>query len=184
MSLKGLINYQVYPGKKDILRLRRTVDAGAPSIQLFDTEGNQLQEFKIAPMGILKMTSIKVDYVKITYLIGQSDLEMFLPWFRTNKFNPEKVGRYIIRYNYEIFNEYLEAEGSLIDSMSVNKKTGNTCLFQRGKFITEKPTFLFIIKSSEVLGYTPITKEYTRYPFEAKNLAQQFSHKVLNLYNN
>ena len=174
--------YQVYPGKEDILRIRRTRDEGAPSVQLFDKKGNLLQEFKIAPMHIFNMTSVKKDSVLITYLLGQSDLEMFLPWFKTNESNPERIGPYKIRYNYEIHNSYKESPGSQIDSISVDKNSGNTSLFLKGVPIAVKPTYLFIISAFELQAYNPVTKEYSRYPFEGKKFSKEFLQKVLAMY--
>lgn len=174
--------YQVYPGQEDILRIRRTRDEGAPSIQLFDKKGNQLEEFKISPMHIFNMTLVKNDSVQITYLLGQSDLEMFLPWFKTNKSNPDHIGRYKIRYNYEISNSYLESPGSSIDSLSIDKKSCTTTLFLKGVPVTTKATYLLLIKQDELLAYNPITKEYSRYPFKEKDLSKEFLQKVLAVY--
>lgn len=176
--------YQVYPGKEDILRIRRTIGEGAPSIQLFDKQGKQLQKFTIAPMHVFNMTSVKNDSVLITYLVGRGDLEMFLPWFKTNRFNPERIGRYKINYNYEISNTYLESPGSQIDSVSVDKKAGTTTVFLKGKSIVTKPTFLFIIRSFRLQTYNPITQEYSIYTFRDKNLAEEFIEKILATYEN
>ncbi|HWW43098.1 hypothetical protein [Pedobacter sp.] len=174
--------YQVYPGQTDILRIRRKIDEGAPSIQLFDKKGHQLQKITIAPMGIVLITSMKNESIQITYFVGQSDLETFLPWFKTNKFNPIHIGKYSIHYNYEVQNSHSEDKGSEIDSLQINKKTETTSLFLNGHLIATKPTYFFILDPSELQAYDPVTKAYTKYPFANSNLAKGYLRKILNMY--
>lgn len=134
------IIYQVCPGKTDILRIRSTIDKGAPSIQLFDKTGRQLQKSIIASMGGFMVTAMGNNSIQITYFVGQSDLVFFLPWFKENKSNPSLIGKYSIHYNYEIHNKYSETKGSEIDSLHVDKKAQTTSLFLKGKLIATRPT--------------------------------------------
>lgn len=174
--------YQIYPGEHQIIRLRRTIDAGAPLLQLFDKHGKHLDEFSIAPMGIFNLTLIRNNNIQITYLIGQSDLEMFLPWYKTNKSNPNHIGKYSISYTYKIQNAYLEKKGSEIDSISIDKKTNKTSLFLNRKLIALDPIYLLIVKDSEFLAYNPQTITYTPYKFANKNLKKVFFDQILSLY--
>ncbi|MBE9599491.1 hypothetical protein [Pedobacter sp. MC2016-24] len=174
--------YQVCPVDKDIIRIRRTSGEGAPSVQLFDKKGSQLQNSIITPMGIFLVTSIKNDTLQVTYFVGQSDLEMFLPWFKTNRSNPYRIGQYSIHYSYEIHNKYSETKGSEIDSLIVDKKAQTTWLFLKGKLIDTRPTHLLILKSSELVAYDPKNKSYTPYPLVNKDLAKDYLNKILATY--
>ena len=173
------IFYQINAGKTDIIRMRYTIDKGAPSIQLFDKKGNLLQNSVIIPNSILLLTAVKKDSIQITYFVGQSDLKIFLPWFRTNQSNPKRIGNYSIHYNYEIRNTYLESIGSEIDSLSIDCNAQLTSVFFKHKLITKKPAYLFIVKSSEMLLYNPTIKTYTKYTFADKSLARFYMEKSL-----
>jgi len=176
-------SYQISAGKADVVRVRFTTDEGAPSIQLFDTKGRLKEEATIAPYMGLKLTAVKNDTIQMTYTIGQSDLNMFLPWFGKNKYNSSRIGNYSIRYNYEIQNEYLENEGSEIDSLYIDKNTQMMSLFIKHKLITKKPMYLFRVESSEITLYDPVSKSYTPYSFtHNKNIAEEYLKKVLALY--
>lgn len=176
-------SYQISAGKADIVRVRFTTDEGAPSIQLFDTKGRLKEEATIAPYMGLKLTAVKNDTIQMTYTIGQSDLNMFLPWFGKNNYNSSRIGNYSIRYNYEIQNEYLENEGSEIDSLYIDKNTQMMSLFIKHKLITKKPMYLFRVESSEITLYDPVSKSYTPYSFtHNKNIAEEYLKKVLALY--
>jgi hypothetical protein len=177
------IFYQVYPGKKDIIRMRYTLDKGSPSIQLFDKHGSFLEESAIAPNSILRMTSIANDSIQITYFVGQSDLDMFLAWFTTNKFNPKRIGNYSIHYNYEIHNTYLENKGSEIDSVAIDGETHMASVFLKHELIAKKPCHLFIVKQTELLLYDPASKTYTPYTFTNKNLLKEYLRKNLDVSN-
>jgi hypothetical protein len=174
--------YQVYPGDKNIIRIRRTSGEGAPLVQLFDKKGIQLKNSIVTPMGIFLITSIKNDTLQVTYFVGQSDLEMFLPWFKTNRSNPRSIGQYSIHYNYEIHNKYSETKGSEIDSLNLDKKTQTTSLFLKGKLITIRPTYLLILKASELVAYDPKNRAYTPYPLVNKDLAKDYLNKILAMY--
>lgn len=176
-------SYQISAGKTDIVRIRYTTDEGAPSIQLFDTKGRLKEEVTIAPYVGLGLTAMKNDTIQMTYTIGQSDLNMFLPWFKKNKYNSTRIGNYSIRYNYEIRNEYLENEGSETDSLYIDKNKQMMSLFLKKKLIVKKPMYLFRVESSELSLYDPSSKSYTPYTFAAnKNIAEEYLKKVLALY--
>lgn len=184
-KLEGIgFSYQISAGKTDIVRVRYTTDEGAPSIQLFDTKGNLKDKVIIAPYMGLGLTAMKNDTIQMTYTIGQSDINIFLPWFERNKnINPSRIGNYSIRYSYEIQNEYLENECSEIDSLYIDKNTQIMSLFLKQKLITKKPMYLFRVKSSEIILYDPVSKSYTPYKFvDNKNIAQEYLKKVLALY--
>ncbi len=175
--------YQISPSEAGILRVRYTINKGAPSVQLFDTKGNLLKNNIIAPASGLLMTASKNDSIQITYFVGQSDLDMFLPWFKTNKYNMDRIGNYSINYNYEIQNTYLENKGSEIDSLSVDEKGQLTSVFLKGKLIAKKPTYLFVIKWSEILLYDPLSKLYTPYTFTNNSgLVKDYLKKILAVY--
>ncbi|MGQ7855565.1 hypothetical protein ACUN24_15140 [Pedobacter sp. WC2501] len=176
------ISYQICPGKTDILCIRRTIDKGAPLIQLFDNRGNLLESYVLASMAGFQVTAMGNNSIQITYFVGQSDLEMFLPWFKKNKFNPNHIGKYAINYNYEIHNEYSESEGSGIDSLNVDKMAQTTSLFLKGKLIATRPTYLLILKSSELLAYEPKDKVYTPYLLGNNDLAKDYLNKILANY--
>jgi len=177
-------SYQIVAGKTDIVRLRFTTDEGAPSIQLFNTEGKLKKEVIIVPYNGLGLTAMKNDTIQMTYIIGQSDLTMFLPWFEKNRYNnPDKIGHYSIRYNYRIQNEYLENEGLVIDSLYIDKNTQFMSLFLKQKLIVKKPMYLFRVESSEITLYNPSNKSYTPFTFiDNKNVVEECFKKVLALY--
>lgn len=176
--------YQISPSKTSIIRVRYTTDKGAPSIQLFDTKGNLLKNNTMAPVSGLLMTSSKNDSIRITYFVGKSDLDMFLPWFKTNKYNANRIGNYSINYNYEIHNTYLENKGSEIDSLCVDEKGQMTSVFLNEKLIAKKPTHLFVIKLSKMLLYDPLSKSYTPYTFaNNRSLVKDYLEKILETYN-
>lgn len=176
-------SYQIGAGKTDIVRVRYTTDKGAPSIQLFDTKGNLKEKVTIAPYMGLRLTAMQNDTIQMTYTVGQSDLNIFLPWFKKNKYNSAHIGNYSIRYNYEIQNEYLENEGSDIDSLYIDKNTQMLSLFLKQKLIAKKPMYLFRIGSSEITLYDPGSKSYTPYRFaENKNIVNDYLKKILALY--
>lgn len=176
-------SYQISAGKTDIVRIRYTTNEGAPSIQIFDTKGRLKEEVTIAPYMGLGLTAMKNDTIQMTYTIGQSDLNMFLPWFKKNKYNSTRIGNYSIRYNYEIRNEYLENEGSETDSLYIDKNEQMMSLFLKKKLIVKKPMYLFRVDSSELSLYDPSSKSFTPYTFAAnKNIAEEYIKKVLALY--
>lgn len=177
-------SYQVISGKTDIVRIRYTTDEGAPSIQLFDMKGNLKEKVTIPPYMGIRLTAIKNSTIQITYTIGQRDLNMFLSWFERNKdINPSRIGNYSIQYNYEIQNEYLENEGSEIDSLYIDKNTQMMYLFLKQKLIVKKPMYLFRVGPSEILLYDSSSKSYTRYIFtKNKNMVKDYFEKVLDLY--
>jgi len=174
--------YQIYTGDQNILRIRYTIGEGAPYIQLFDNKGNLLQESVVAPESGFLVTSVKNDLVQITYFVGESDLDMFLPWFKTNKFNPTRIGKYSINYNYEIRNSYSDNKGSKIDSLNVDITANTTSLFLKGKLVATRPTYLLILKSSEFLAYDPENKVYTPYQLVNKDLTINYLKKILAVY--
>ncbi|WP_210148329.1 hypothetical protein [Chryseobacterium scophthalmum] len=177
-------SYQIVADKTDIVRVRFTTDEGVPSIQLFNTKGKFKEEVTIAPYNGLGFTTMTNDTIQMTYFIGQSDLTMFLPWFEKNRYNnPDKIGHYSIRYNYEIQNEYLENEGLKIDSLHIDKNTQLMSLFLKQKLIAKKPMYLFRIDSSEIKLYDPSSKSYIPYTFvDKKNVVEECFKKVLALY--
>ncbi len=177
------IFYQISPGEKNILRVRYTIDKGAPSIQLFDTKGNFLKDNTIVPASRMLMTASKEDSIRITYFVGQSDLDMFLPWFNTNKYNANRIDNYTINYNYEIHNTYLENKGSEIDSLGVEAKGQITSLYLNGKLIVKEPTHLFVVKLSKFMLYNPLSQSYTSYTFKNKSLVKDYLEKILAAYN-
>ncbi|NQX40226.1 hypothetical protein SAMN05421820_105109 [Pedobacter steynii] len=174
--------YQVCPSEHDIIRIRRTSGEGAPSVQLFDKKGNQLQEFTIAPMGVFLVSSMTKDSIQITYFVGQSDLEMFLPWFKTNRSNPERIGQYSIRYSYEVQNAHLVNDDSKIDSLDVNRKTRVVSLFFKGSLVDTWPAHLLILRSSQLRAYDPNSRAYTPYTFTNGDLAKDYLDKILAIY--
>ncbi|MGG5211117.1 hypothetical protein ACQWU4_19545 [Chryseobacterium sp. MIQD13] len=178
-------SYQINAGKTDIVRARYTTDEGAPSIQLFDTKGRLKEEATIAPYMGLGLTAMKNDTIQMTYTIGQSDLNMFLPWFKKNKYNPTHIGNYLIRYNYEIRNEYnIDQDSVQLDSLYIDKNTQMMSLFLKQKLIAKKPMYLFRVESSEISLYDPVSKSYTPYIFAGnKNIGEEYIKKVLALYN-
>lgn len=177
-------SYQVIAGKTDIMRIRYTTDEGAPSIQLFDIKGNLKEKVTIAPYMGIGLTAIKNNTIQITYTVGQRDLNMFLSWFERNKdINPNRIGNYSIQYNYEIQNEYLENEGSKIDSLYIDKNTQMMYLFLKQKLIVKKPMYLFRVEPTEILLYDSSSKSYTPYIFtKNKNMVKDYFEKVLDLY--
>ncbi len=177
-------SYQVIAGKTDIMRIRYTTDEGAPSIQLFDIKGNLKEKVTIAPYMGIGLTAIKNNTIQITYTVGQCDLNMFLSWFERNKdINPNRIGNYSIQYNYEIQNEYLENEGSKIDSLYIDKNTQMMYLFLKQKLIVKKPMYLFRVEPTEILLYDSSSKSYTPYIFtKNKNMVKDYFEKVLDLY--
>lgn len=177
-------SYQVIAGKTDIVRIRYTTDEGAPSIQLFDMTGNLKEKVTIAPYMVIGLTAIKNNTIQITYTIGQRDLNVFLLWFERNKdINPSRIGNYSIKYNYEIQNEYLENEGSEIDSLYIDKNTQMMSLFLKQKLVVKKPMYLFKVEPSEILLYDSSSKSYTPYIFtKNKNMVKDYFEKVLDLY--
>lgn len=177
-------SYQISAGKTDIVRTRYTTDEGAPSIQLFDTKGRLKEEVTIAPYMGLGLTAMKNDTIQMTYTIGQSDLNMFLPWFKKNKYNFTRIGNYLIRYNYEIRNEYNIDEDSVhVDSLYIDKNTQMMSLFLKQKLIAKKPMYLFRVRSSEITLYDPVRKSHTPYIFvDNKNIVEEYFKKVLALY--
>lgn len=177
-------SYQVIAGKTDIVRIRYTTDEGAPSIQLFDMTGNLKEKVTIAPYMVIGLTAIKNNTIQITYTIGQRDLNVFLLWFERNKdINPSRIGNYSIQYNYEIQNEYLENEGSEIDSLYIDKNTQMMSLFLKQKLVVKKPMYLFKVEPSEILLYDSSSKSYTPYIFtKNKNMVKDYFEKVLDLY--
>ena len=177
-------SYQISAGKTDIVRARYTTDEGAPSIQLFDTKGRLKEEATIAPYMGLKLTAVKNDTIQMTYTIGQSDLNMFLPWFEKNKYNPNRIGNYSIRYNYEIRNEYnIDQDSVHVDSLYIDKNTQMMSLFLKQKLIAKKPMYLFRVKPSEITLYDPVSKSHTPYTFaDNKNIVEEYLKKVLALY--
>jgi len=175
-------SYQISADKTDIIRVRYTTDAGAPLIQLFDTKGKLKEEAIIAPNAPLIMNGIINDTIQITYKIGEND-QMFLSWFKKNKYNPSRIGKYSIRYNYEIQNEYLENEVSEIDSLYIDKNTHIMSLFLKQKVIAKKPMYLFTVESSEITLYDPSSKSYIPYTFtDKRSIAEDYFKKVLALY--
>lgn len=176
------ISYQICPGKTDILRIRSTIDKGAPSIQLFDKKGNLLESSIVGPMAGFLATAMGNNSIQITYFVGQSDLTFFLPWFKKNKANPNLIGRYSIHYNYEIRNKYSETKGSEIDSLNVDKKAQTTSLYLKGKLVAARPTYLLILKSSELVAYDPENKSYALYQLVGKDLAKDYLNKILAMY--
>ncbi|KFF12019.1 hypothetical protein IW15_10570 [Chryseobacterium soli] len=178
-------SYQISAGKTDIVRVRYTTDEGAPTIQRFDTKGNLKEKVTITPYSGLGMTAMKNDTIQMTYIIGQSDLNMFLPWFERNKYiNPSRIGNYSIRYNYEIQNEYnIDQDSVQVDSLYINKRTQIMSLFLKQKLIAKKPMYLFRVKSSEITLYDPVSKSHTPYTFaDNKNIVEEYFKKVLALY--
>lgn len=177
-------SYQIFAGKTDIVRVRFTTDGGAPSIQLFNTKGKFKEEVTINPYNGLRFTAMKNGTIQMTYIIAQSDLDMFLPWFERNKYNnPNQIGHYSIRYNYKIQNEYLENEDSEIDSLYIDKNTQLMSLFLKQKVIAKKPMYLFRVESSEITLYDPSSKSYTLYTFvDNKNGVEECFKRVLALY--
>jgi hypothetical protein len=177
-------SYQISSGKTDIVRVRYTTDEGAPSIQLFNIKGKLKEKVTIAPYVGLTLTSIKNDTIQMTYIVGQSDLNMFLPWFKRNNNNPSRIGNYSIHYNYETLNAYFADEDSeQVDSLYIDKNTQMMSLFLKQKLIAKKPMYLFRVRSSELAVYDPSSKSYTAYAFaNNKNIAEEFFKKVLALY--
>ncbi|PWN67038.1 hypothetical protein C1638_000020 [Chryseobacterium oncorhynchi] len=177
-------SYQIGAGKTDIVRVRYTTDEGAPTIQLFDTEGNFKQQATITPYSGLKLTSVKNDTIQITYITGEND-QMFLNWFkRINYINPTRIGNYSIRYNYEIRNEYNIDQDSLhVDSLYIDKNTQMMSLFLKQKLIAKKPMYLFMIRSSDIALYDPLNKSNIPYTFaDNKSIVEEYLKKVLALY--
>lgn len=177
-------SYQISAGKTDIVRARYTTDEGAPSIQLFDTKGRLKEEATIAPYMGLGLTAVKNDTIQMTYTIGQSDLNMFLLWFKKNKYNPTRIGNYLIRYNYEVQNEYnIDQDSVHVDSLYIDKNTQMMSLFLKQKLIAKKPMYLFRVKYSEIKLYDPVSKSHTPYTFaNNKNIVEEYFKKVLALY--
>lgn len=178
-------SYQISAGKADIVRVRYTTDEGAPKIQLFDTKGRLKEEATITPYSGLGLTAVKNNAIQMTYTIGQSDLDMFLPWFKRIKYiNPNSIGNYSIRYNYEIRNEYnINQDSVQVDSLYIDKNTQMMSLFLKQKLIAKKPMYLFRVESSEITLYDPVSKSYTPYTFvDNKNITEEYLKEVLALY--
>ncbi|AZA88356.1 hypothetical protein EG349_17055 [Chryseobacterium shandongense] len=178
-------SYQISAGKTDIVRVRYTTDEGAPSVQLFDTKGRLKEKATITPYSGLELTAVKNNTIQMTYTVGQSDLNMFLPWFKRIKYiNPNRIGNYSIRYNYEIRNAFfMDQDPVQVDSLYIDKNTKMMSLFLKHKLIVKKPIYLFRVESSELSLYDPLSKSYTPYTFAAnKNIAEEYLKKVLALY--
>ena len=178
-------SYQISADKTEIVRVRYTTDEGAPSVQLFDTKGRLKEEATITPYSGLGLTAVKNNTIQMTYTIGQSDLNMFLPWFKRIKYiNPNRIGNYSIYYNYEIQNAFfMDQDPVQVDSLYINKNTKMMSLFLKKKLIVKKPMYLFRVESSELSLYDPSSKSYTPYTFVAnKNIAEEYLKKVLALY--
>ncbi|MDQ8142915.1 hypothetical protein [Chryseobacterium sp. CFS15] len=178
-------SYQISAGKTDIVRVRYTTDDGAPSIQLFDTKGRLKEEATIAPYMVLKLAAVKNHNIQMTYIVGQNDLNMFLPWFEKNKnINPNRIGSYSIRYNYEIRNVYFANQDSVqVDSLYIDKNTQIMSLFLKQKLIAKKPMYLFRVESSEITLYDEVSKSNIPYIFtDNKNIVQEYFKKVRALY--
>lgn len=179
-------SYQVGAGKTDIIRARYTTDEGAPSIQLFDTKGNLKEKVTITPYSGLGLTAMKNNTIQMTYVIGQSDLSMFLPWFKRNKYiNPNHIGNYSIRYNYKVRNVYFVNQDPVqVDSLYIDKNTQIMSLFLKQKLIAKKPMYLFRVESSEITLYDPSNESNIPYVFaDNKNIVEEYFKKVLALYN-
>lgn len=176
-------SYQISAGKTDIIRVRFTTDEGAPSIQLFDTKGKLKEETTIAPYSGLGLTAMKNDTIQMTYVVGEND-QMFLSWFKKNKYNPTRIGNYSIRYNYEIRNVYFKDQDPVqADSLYIDKNTQMMSLFFKQKLIAKKPMYLFTVDSSNISLYDPVSKSYTPYTFvDNKNIVEEYLKKVLGLY--
>lgn len=178
-------SYQISADKTEIVRVRYTTDEGAPSVQLFDTKGRLKEEATITPYSGLGLTAVKNNTIQMTYTIGQSDLNMFLPWFKRIKYiNPNRIGNYSIYYNYEIQNAFfMDQDPVQVDSLYINKNTKMMSLFLKKKLIVKKPMYLFRVESSELSLYDQSSKSYTPYTFAAnKNIAEEYLKKVLALY--
>lgn len=179
-------SYQINAGKKDIIRLRFTTDEGAPSIQLFDTNGRFQEEAIIAPSWPFQMTAIKNDTIQLTYFIGQRDLNIFLNWLKKkkSKYYPSHIANYTIRYNYEIRNEYnIDQDSVLVDSLYIDKNTQMMFLFLKQKLIAKKPMYLFMVRSSDIVLYDPLNKSNIPYTFvDNKNITEEYLKEVLALY--
>lgn len=183
-KLEGIgFSYQILADKTDILRVRYTTDEGAPSIQLFDTKGKLKENVTIAPYGGLGLTAIKNDTIEMTYVIGGND-QMFLSWFKKNKYNPNRIGHYSIHYNYEIKNVYFADKDPVqVDSLHINKDTQNMSLFFKQKLIVKKPMYLFRVRSSEIALYDSSSKSYIPYRLASnENISKYYFEKILSLY--
>ncbi|SEW47864.1 hypothetical protein SAMN05421841_3648 [Chryseobacterium wanjuense] len=176
-------SYQISAGKTDIVRVRFTTDEGAPSIQLFDTKGNLKEEATIAPYSGLGLTAMKNDTIQMTYFVGEND-QMFLSWFKKNKYNPTRIGNYSIRYNYKVRNVYfMDQDPVQVDSLYIDKNTQMMSLFLKQKLIAKKPMYLFRVKSSEITLYDPSSESNIPYIFaDNEGIVEEYLKEILALY--
>lgn len=185
-KLEGIgFSYQVGAGKTDIVRLRFTTDEGAPSIQIFDTKGRLKEEAIIAPSWPFRMTAIKNDTIQMTYIVEESDLDMFLRWFKKkkSKYYPTHIGHYSIQYNYKVRNvHFMDQDTVQVDSLYIDKNTQMMSLFLKQKLIAKKPMYLFTVESSEISLYDPSSKSYIYTFADNKNIAEEYLKEVLALY--
>lgn len=176
------VSYQICPNNTDIFRLRRTIAQGAPTVQLFDKKGKLMQTITIAPQAPIMITKVENKLIQITYFVGSGDdLKFFLPWFQTNKYNPDHIGLYRIHYTYEISNEYKENKSTNIDSLSIDKKKKIVSVFLKGNLITALPIDVLFLSETELTSYDQKTSIHSSYIFVGKSLFKDYLQGILSI---
>jgi hypothetical protein len=175
-------SYQICPGMSDIIRTEYAEDRGAPSLQLFDKYGKLLKDITIAPIARFLITGINNNSIQITYFVASgTDFDFFISSFRHNKYNPNRIGSYSIKYKYEIENDYVEKRGSRIDSITMDKQKKSVALFYKKTLVINLPVFLLSADTSGLTFYDVYTKTHVYYKFEKKTLLQDYMEKVMNI---
>ncbi|MEO7212528.1 hypothetical protein [Mucilaginibacter sp.] len=131
------ISYQIYAGQNEIVRIVRREENGPYSLQLFNQNGRLMRDVTMATPFPFRFIRCNNDSLTISYSVGQSDLELFLPWLKSNKFNPTEFGRYKIAYSYTIIGGKIERVNKNIDYLSVDRRKGKAKLFLQNKLVDE-----------------------------------------------
>ena len=177
------ISYQICPGISDIIRVEYPEDKGAPSLQLFDKDGKLLDNITINPIARFIITNINNSSIQITYFVASGqDFDFFIPLFKHNKYNPNRIGNYSINYKYEIENDYSEKQSYKIDSLEIDKQKRTVKLFTNKTLLVNLPIYSLNVNISGMTFYDTYTKTHVYYKFEKKVLFRDYLSKVINIY--
>ncbi|MDP9078307.1 MAG: hypothetical protein M3O71_12820 [Bacteroidota bacterium] len=173
-------SYQIYPGPHGIVRLVR--GNGAFFLQLFDEKSNLIDQADVATPYIFQMTGFGDDNLQISYIVGKGDLELFLPWFKAYKSNPQKIGNYKISYSYIKNNNDYHMRNQNIDSVSVNE-TGKLASFYFHGLLLKKVPIQCLFVGTNYFQYSDYKENSsTEYHFKDTLLSLTYLKGVLSSY--
>ncbi|MEO6454682.1 MAG: hypothetical protein ABIN97_11440 [Ginsengibacter sp.] len=175
-------SYQIFCGENDIVRIVRTDGEGAGSLDLFNSRGVLAESIVLAQMEPLFMTKCQHNFIEINYVVAPSDLELFLPWFKTHKFNPTKIGNYRIKYSYIIDNNGGSTMNKNIDSLKVLKNDKTVKLFYKNTLIDKIPIHWLLVYPKYFSFYNAIDKATTFYNLSDSLLVKKYLNDLLSMY--